>query len=251
MGRYFYDLHVHSCLSPCGDDDMTPANIAGMAVINGLQIVALTDHNTTANCPAFYAQAKKQGLIPVAGMELTTAEDVHVVCLFPSLEAAMAFGELVETRRIRIRNKTEIFGNQYVMDENDQVVREEEDLLINATTISIEEAFELVKPYDGVCYPAHIDRSSNGMVAVLGAFPKKPAFTAYELNDPTSVPIYSSMFPHIKEMARIIDSDAHNLWSLSEAVYALELDDEPYSSDRVRQSLFRYLRGEMTQDQKG
>ena len=222
MNRYFYDLHVHSCLSPCGDDDMTPANIAGMAVINGLQIVALTDHNTTANCPAFYAQAKKQGLIPVAGMELTTAEDVHVVCLFPTLEAAMAFGEVVETRRIRIRNKTEIFGNQWVMDEIDQV-----------------------KPYDGICYPAHIDRSSNGMVAVLGAFPKKPAFTAYELNDPTSVPIYTSMFPHIKEMARVIDSDAHNLWTLSEGVNTLELDDEPYSSDRVRQSLFRYLRGEM------
>ena len=101
----------------------------------------------------------------------------------------------------------------------------------------------MVKPYDGICYPAHIDRSSNGMVAVLGAFPKKPAFTAYELNDPTSVPIYTSMFPHIRDMARVIDSDAHNLWSLSEAVNALELEDEPYSSDRVRQSLFRYLRG--------
>ena len=244
MNRYTYDLHVHSCLSPCGDDDMTPANIAGMAVINGLQIVALTDHNSTANCPAFFAQAKKLGLIPVAGMELTTAEDVHLVCLFPTLEAAMAFGEMVDTRRVRIKNKPEIFGNQRVMDENDEMVREEEDLLINATSISIEEAFELVKPYDGICYPAHIDRSSNGMVAVLGSFPKKPEFTAYELNDPTSVPIYTSMFPHIKEMARVIDSDAHNLWTLSEAVNALELEDEPYSSDRVRQSLFRYLRGE-------
>ncbi len=249
MSRYYYDLHVHSCLSPCGDDDMTPANIAGMAAINGLQIVALTDHNSTANCPAFYAQAKKQGIIPVAGMELTTAEDVHMVCLFPTLDAAMAFGAVVDARRVRIRNKVAIFGNQLVLDENDQVVREEEDLLINATTISIEEAVTLVQPHGGICYPAHIDRSSNGMVAVLGAFPKTPAFTAYELNDPTSVPIYTSMFPHIKPMARVIDSDAHNLWTLSEAdtvahTNALELDDTPYSGDRVRDSLFRYLRGE-------
>ena len=249
MSRYYYDLHVHSCLSPCGDDDMTPANIAGMAAINGLQIVELTDHNSTANCPAFYAQAKKQGIIPVAGMELTTAEDVHMVCLFPTLDAAMAFGAVVDARRVRIRNKVEIFGHQLVLDENDQILREEEDLLINATTISIEEAVTLVQPHGGICYPAHIDRSSNGMVAVLGAFPKTPAFTAYELNDPTSVPIYTSMFPHIKPMARVIDSDAHNLWTLSEAdtaehTNALDLDDTPYSGDRVRESLFRYLRGE-------
>lgn len=172
-----------------------------------------------------------------------------MVCLFPTLDAAMAFGAVVDARRVRIRNKVAIFGNQLVLDENDQVVREEEDLLINATTISIEEAVTLVQPHGGICYPAHIDRSSNGMVAVLGAFPKTPAFTAYELNDPTSVPIYTSMFPHIKPMARVIDSDAHNLWTLSEAdtvahTNALELDDTPYSGDRVRDSLFRYLRGE-------
>ncbi len=244
MGKYFYDLHIHSCLSPCGDDDMTPGNIAGMATLNGLQIVALTDHNTTANCPAFYAQAKKQGLIPVAGMELTTAEDVHLVCLFPTLEAAMAFGEMVNTRRIRIQNKPEIFGHQLILDANEEVIGEEADLLINATTISIEEAFSLVEPYGGICYPAHIDRSSNGMVAVLGAFPKKPAFTAYELNDPTSVPIYASMFPHIRDKARVINSDAHYLWDMSDALHFLELEDEPYSSDLVRENLFRYLRGE-------
>ncbi len=244
MGTYYYDLHIHSCLSPCGDDDMTPGNIAGMATINGLQIVALTDHNTTANCPAFYKQAKAQGLIPVAGMELTTAEDVHLVCLFPSLEAAMAFGELVNTRRIRIKNKPEIFGHQQIYDENEEVIGEEADLLINATTISIEEAYSLVEPYGGVCYPAHIDRSSNGMVAVLGAFPKNPPFTAYELNDPTSIPIYASMFPHIRDKARVINSDAHYLWDMSDATHSLELDDEPYSSDKVRESLFRFLRGE-------
>jgi len=70
MTRYYYDLHIHSCLSPCGDDDMTPNNIAGMAALKGLNIVALTDHNSTKNCPAFFEACKKQGIIPIAGMEL-------------------------------------------------------------------------------------------------------------------------------------------------------------------------------------
>ena len=78
MNKYYYDLHIHSCLSPCGDNDSTPANIAGMGVINGLNIMALTDHNTTKNCPAFYEAAKAHGIIPVAGMELTTAEDIQI-----------------------------------------------------------------------------------------------------------------------------------------------------------------------------
>ena len=78
MNKYYYDLHIHSCLSPCGDDDMTPANIAGMAALKGLQILALTDHNTVKNCPAFYKACRKHGIIPVAGMELTVSEDIHL-----------------------------------------------------------------------------------------------------------------------------------------------------------------------------
>ena len=96
MSLYYYDLHVHSCLSPCGDDDMTPGNIVGMSCLNGLQIVALTDHNSTKNCPAFYKIAKANGIIPVAGVEVTTSEDVHVVCLFRTLERAMEFGKHFE-----------------------------------------------------------------------------------------------------------------------------------------------------------
>ena len=82
MSKYYYDFHIHSCLSPCGDDDMTPANIAGASTLAGLNIVALTDHNTTKNCKAFLESAKQYGIIGVAGMELTTAEDIHMVCLF-------------------------------------------------------------------------------------------------------------------------------------------------------------------------
>jgi hypothetical protein len=242
MNRYFYDLHIHSCLSPCAEDDATPANIAGMAALNGLQIVALTDHNTTRNCPAFFQAAKSYGLIPIAGMELTTSEDVHIICLFPTLDAASAFQDIVDARRIRIKNKPAIFGHQYVMDAEDTILEEEADLLINATTISIEEAFEFAAQCGGVAYPAHIDRTSNGMVSVLGGFPSDPPFTAFELRDAGSVEAYVEKYPHIKDLTRVVSSDAHELGAIAEAENSFLLEDEPYSSRLVTEKLFEHLR---------
>lgn len=242
MNRYFYDLHIHSCLSPCAEDDATPANIAGMAALNGLQIVALTDHNTTRNCPAFFQAAKSYGLIPIAGMELTTSEDVHIICLFPTLDAASAFQDIVDARRIRIKNKPAIFGHQYVMDAEDTILEEEADLLINATTISIEEAFEFAAQCGGVAYPAHIDRTSNGMVSVLGGFPSDPPFTAFELHDAGSVEAYVEKYPHIKKLTRVVSSDAHELGAIAEAENSFLLEDEPYSSRLVTEKLFEHLR---------
>ena len=244
MSRYYCDLHIHSCLSPCGDEDMTPGNIVGMAQLNGLGIIALTDHNSTKNCPAFFKIAKANGIIPVAGMELTTAEDVHVVCLFRNLEDAMAFGEFVESKRIRIRNRPDVFGNQQITDENDEVCGEEPNLLINAVDLSIDEAYDEVQRRGGVCYPAHIDRESGGLIAVLGTFPEEPVYTAFELNCADSFYEYKEKHPVIKDKRYVVSSDAHNLWSISEAENSLELDDEPYSSAKVRCELIKLLRGD-------
>ena len=147
MNRYYYDLHIHACLSPCGDNDMTPNNIAGVCALAGLQIAALTDHNSVKNCPAFYKAAKSQGIIPVPGMELTTAEEIHVVCLFERLEDAMAFGEEVETYRVRIPNRVDIFGDQLILNEEDEPIGVEDDLLPNATMLSLWEVPPLVEKY--------------------------------------------------------------------------------------------------------
>ena len=224
---------------------MTPGNIVGMSLLNGLQIVALTDHNSTKNCPAFFKIAKKHGIIPIAGMELTTAEDIHVICLFRSLEAAMAFGDFVDEKRIGIPNKTEIFGRQLILDENDLIVGEEPNLLINAVDLSLEEAFNQVHMRDGVCYPAHIDRSANGMVAVLGDFPPEPAFTAFELNDLASLEdcVERLSLLRQRELVHVASSDAHYLTDISEEGFSIDLQDEPYSSDRVRNNLIDYLLG--------
>ena len=127
--RYSYDLHVHSCLSPCADNDNTPNNIAGMAHLSGIKIVALTDHNSAKNCPAFFEAAKRYGIVPVAGMELTTSEDIHVVCLFEELENAMRFDEFIAAKRVLIKNRTDIFGDQLILDGNDEMIGTEEHLL--------------------------------------------------------------------------------------------------------------------------
>lgn len=243
MSRYFYDLHVHSCLSPCGDDDMTPANIAGMAALKGLGIVALTDHNSSKNCPAFFKACKAQGVIPVAGMELTTLEDVHLVCLFPDLESAMAFDADVEMRRTPIKNRPEIFGRQLIMDHEDTVIAEEENLLLYATELSLEDGKKLCESFGGVSYPAHIDRESNGIVAILGGVPDDAGFSAFELNDSKSSDEYKKRFPHLSEMLQLVSSDAHYLWNISEAENAVELEDEPYSSDLVRHNLICAIKG--------
>ncbi len=243
MSRYLTDLHIHSCLSPCGDDDMTPGNIAGMAVLNGLQIVALTDHNTAKNCPAFFQAAKGYGLIPIAGMELTTAEDIHVVCLFRTLVDALDFDSFVESRRFPIKNKPAIFGRQLLIGENDEIVGEEEILLINAVNISIEEAHKEVTSRGGVCYPAHIDRTSNGIIAMLGDFPPQPHFTSFELNDAASLGDVKQRHSIISErqLVHVAASDAHYLTDIAEDGFPVDIEDEPYSSALVTNRLIDYL----------
>jgi len=244
MNRYYYDFHIHSCLSPCADNDMTPNNIAGMAVLAGLQMVALTDHNSCRNCPAFFAAAKKQGIIPIAGMELTTAEDIHVVCLFERLTDAMAFNDEVDGLRIRFPNRVDIFGDQLLVDENDEVIGSEPDLLSNATEIRIDEVPSLVKRHHGICYPAHVDREANGIISTLGAFPEDLPFTLAELHDGEKAEDFCNRYPILQKKRFLIGSDAHYLWDIRDKAHYLELEDEPYSSDLVRNRLFRLLGGE-------
>lgn len=243
MTRYFYDLHIHSCLSPCADDDMTPANIAGMASLNGLQLVALTDHNSCGNCAAFLQACRAYGIVGVPGMEVTTAEEIHLVCLFPSLEDATSFDEEIKKTRMPIKNRPQIFGNQLYMDAEDTVLGTEDILLIPAGTLSLEQAYDLAISHNGAAYPAHIDRESNGILAILGALPESPVFSAIELRDRENCGSYTEKYG-LQGKKLVCSSDAHHLWDIQEAGASLELDDEPYSSAKVRQALISLLRGE-------
>ncbi len=241
MNKYFYDFHIHSCLSPCADDDNTPNNIAGMATLNGLQVVALTDHNTCRNCPGFFKAAKKQGIIPIAGMELTTAEDIHIIFLFERLEDALLFDEEVNSRRILFENRVDVYGDQYIMDGDDEVVGTDPYLLSNATTITVEECPALAEKFGGICYPAHVDRQANGIIATLGTFPEIKGFKCCEFHDGDKTEEYLKNYP-IGNRKIIISSDAHFLWDMREDNDYFLIDDEPYSSELVRKRIFEALR---------
>lgn len=240
MQKLYYDLHIHSCLSPCGDNDMTVNNIAGMGKLAGLDIMALTDHNSTKNLPAFFTACEKYGIVALGGMELTTAEEVHIVCLFSTLEDALAFGEAVDERRIKIKNRQDIFGEQIILNEDDEQIGIEEHLLINATTISIDEAYELVKSFNGICYPAHIDRESNGIIAMLGVFPESPDFKTVEIYDKSKQEALENRFEILKHKKKIYCSDAHYLEKIRDKENYFEFEDN-LSDDKIRKAVIEIL----------
>ena len=211
MNSVKYDLHIHSCLSPCGHEDMTPNNIAAMAMLCGLRAAALTDHNSAKNCPAFFAACRKRGIVPIAGMELTTSEEIHIICLFEALEDAVDFDFFVGRHRMKIKNKPEIFGRQIIMNEFDEVIGEEEELLIAATDLSVESAYTAAVKYGGTAFPAHIDKQANSIIGVLGTIPEKPHFFSAEFHDPAKIEKYRKRYPVLENMLILFDSDAHCL----------------------------------------
>lgn len=217
----FYDLHIHSCLSPCGDDDMTPANLAGMAAVKGLDVIALTDHNTCKNCAAALYHGKNYGVTVLPGMELTTAEEVHVICLFPSLDNALAFDSYVAGRLLAVPNREDIFGKQQIMNEKDQVTGVVENLLINATTISFEEAFPLAESFGGIAYPAHVDKASASLLSNLGFVPPDSVFSCAEFHDFGNLHRIRREHPYFNSCGVICCSDAHYLEDIHEPMYQI------------------------------
>ena len=219
MAKLFADLHIHSCLSPCGDDDMTPCNIGGMAKIKGLDIIAVTDHNTARNLPAVQEVCDAYGLLLLPGMEITTREEVHMLGYFPTVEAALDFGALVKEHLPKKKNKPAFFGNQRVMNSDDEQIDEEDALLIGATDFSLSEAARRVVEYGGVPVPAHINRGSHGLLVALGLMPEEPSFPTVEVW--RLLPCDESALEgrHV-----LHSSDAHYLGDIQEKEHALRLE---------------------------
>ena len=193
----YYDLHIHSCLSPCGDDDMTPANIVGMAAVKGLDVIALTDHNSCRNCPAAIYHGEKYGVTVIPGMELTTQEEVHVICLFPTLDDALRFDALIYEKLLPFPNREDIFGKQQIMDERDEVTGTVKNLLINATSISFDDVFPLVGSFQGIAYPAHVPRACSPILASYLPAVRLPARSSMTLKISTG----SGVSTHILRIA--------------------------------------------------
>lgn len=211
-----YDLHLHSCLSPCGENEMTPNNIIGMAGILELPVLAVSDHNSAQNLPAICRLGAEQGVLVVPAIEITTAEEVHVLSLFPDLAAALDMGEELYAALPPVANKPEIFGDQLILDEEDRVTGQVDKLLINAVSFSIEAIFEKVRQRGGVPIPAHIDKSAYSVLSSLGFLPPELEAHTVEVS-PRGVE--KGFVPPGSHPLRVISSsDAHGLetWSAHE-----------------------------------
>ena len=223
--NFKYDLHLHSCLSPCGDRDMTPYNLVNMAKLLGYDIIALTDHNSCLNCPAAVEVGKKAGITVVPGMELCTAEEIHTVCLFPELENALEFSAYIRRNIPDIKNDEEIFGEQLITDSEDNVTGKEELLLTAASFISIDDATKLASDFGGTAFPAHLDRASYSVLSVLGFIYPEMGFTAAEFTHKAYLPQYEEMHPLLKNMKILRNSDAHYLENMPEASLTVDLPE--------------------------
>jgi hypothetical protein len=206
---------------------MTPNNIARMCMLGGVDIAALTDHNSTSNCPAFFAACEKAGVTPVAGCEVNTAEEVHVLCLFRELGAAMEFGDYLYALIPYIANDASVFGRQILMDGDDAATGEERKLLIAAADISIDDVYGVASSFGGVAVPAHIDRPAFSLIYNLGFIPGDYPFGAYEVSSSLGegdIEKLKADHPALRGRRIITDSDAHTLAALARDASVMELD---------------------------
>lgn len=214
----YYDLHLHSCLSPCGDMDMTPNNLVNMAALQELDVIALSDHNTAGNLPAVRAVAEEVGILLIPAIEVCTNEEVHMLCLFETFEGCMAFSDLLYDLLPPIENQPEVFGEQVLMNAQDEPVGTLSKLLITAVNLSIDELLDRLPAYGGHAIPAHVDRSSYSIVSSLGFIPPDYEFKCVEVRHPP--------YDTKTDAFVITNSDAHYLENISGREHALEVHDK-------------------------
>lgn len=205
------DLHIHSCLSPCADLTMSPKRIVEMAIEKGLDMIAICDHNSAENINAALKVAHDTQLAVIAGMEIATVEEVHVIGLFPNHDAAMSMQELVYAKLAPGENKEELFGEQIIANEFDEIEGYNHRLLIGATSIPIEEVVKEIHDRKGLAIASHVDREVYSIIGQLGFIPEGLALDGLELSSAAEYDEAATRIPQLAEYPVVTSSDAHNL----------------------------------------
>ncbi len=230
---------MHSALSPCGDNDMTPNNMINMAVLKGLDIIAVSDHNSCRNAAAVMEAGQKAGIIVVPGIEVESAEEVHILTLFPDIGSAEKMEKRIAEKMPPVRNREEIFGEQLILDSDDNETGRIETLLISASALSSEEIFEEAYDAGGIAVPAHVDRDSYSMISNLGAVPEDLDVRLIELSSECDRNLFFDNYPGLAEYPVLRNSDAHYLWDISERINYISTERQITDAG----SLIRLLRG--------
>lgn len=220
-----YDLHIHTALSPCADNEMTPATVAGLSKLAGLDVIAVADHNSALNLPAAELACRHYGLQLLPAIEVNTAEEVHLLCYFPTVDAALEMGRLLYQNLPDIKADPKIWGDQLVMDTDDNVTGIIERLLSNAVALDIYEVCAVCRSLGGIAVPAHADRDAYSVFSVLGLFPQDMDFAAAELRHPGLYARYQDEGKMPPGLEILFSSDAHNLADLQRHTFGQLADD--------------------------
>lgn len=216
--KWAYDWHIHTVASPCADRSMTPHNIVNMSLLKGLDMIAITDHQTVANCEAVMKVGKQKGLYVIPGMEIECMEEFHMIALFQNLKSAQKMEKWLMEYMPRITNRIDIFGHQYLMNERDECTGEIQNMLLVAAQVSARDIIKKVELLNGIIYPAHIDRRSYSILSNLGSIPKEYAFPILEISQNACYEEYAKKYP---SCMMIQSSDAHYLQDISEHDYVI------------------------------
>lgn len=209
MNTFRADLHVHTLLSPCGDLEMSPANIVAAAKTKKIDILGITDHNSTRHCRLITKLAADAGIFVLCGAEITSEEEVHCLAFMPGFDTLNILQEYLDAHLPDIKNDVNKFGYQVQVDEEEQIIHEEEKLLISALDQSIDEIADFVHRHGGIFIPAHINRPAFGLISQLGFVPPDLNFDALELSRHISKTNFLSQNPHLSNLTFITSSDAH------------------------------------------
>lgn len=198
-------------LSPCAEVEMIPPLIVEYALDLGINLIAITDHNASANIEAVQKAARNTPLHVLPGMEIQTREEVHSLCLFDTLEQIMQLQKLVTETLPPIKNEAEHFGEQFVVDDTGDFIRREEQLLLVSSSLSLNEAWKFVNDLGGLFIPAHVNRKAFGLLESLGLVPTDIQIEALEISKHLNPADAVKQFPQIKGYPLIQDGDVHRL----------------------------------------
>lgn len=224
------DLHIHTVLSPCGDLDMSPVNIVSTALEKGLQLIGITDHNSTRQAPLIRDYGREQGLFVLTGAEVTTEEEAHCLAFFPNDRMLAEFQAYLDVHLPFIPNNPEKFGYQVVADTQDQILYEEKKLLISALDRNIEQVEKKVHELQGIFIPAHIDKARFSILSQLGFIPTDLTYDALEISSHTTYRAFLKEHPELKTAPFIQSSDAHYRQDIGKVFTSLLLKELSFES---------------------
>lgn len=211
LKQFKADLHIHTCLSPCADIEMSPKAVVKTARERGIDIIAVTDHNSAENIEAVIRAAKGSGLTVLPGMEVCTVEEVHVLALFENAEGIIKLQEKVYNKLMPGINNNEVFGEQVVADEYDNVLAFNDRLLISASAITANSLVDTIHELGGISIASHIDRDGFGIISQLGFIPDDCMLDALEFSPRISFDKANELYGNYSSFTWVSSSDAHRL----------------------------------------